>query len=105
MYWRGSIDVAGGVVVIEVVRQAAVALIGRVIGVGVIGIVADRVGRPVHVGAGIGDVEIGDLALDRQRGLRELVLAISRCGSAATLRSPSPVGSEDAVEPLLLSGT
>ncbi len=38
-------------------------------------VIADPVGRAIEVGTGIGDVEIGDLALDRQRDLGEFVFA------------------------------
>ena len=87
MYWRGSIVIARVIVEVEVIGETAVAFVISVIGVGIVGVVGDRGIRPVHVGAGIGHVEVADLAFDRQRDLRELVLAGSsrkRCVS----RSP-----------------
>ncbi len=68
--------VACRVLIIEPIGQAAGIFVKGVIGVRVIGIVGDRIGRTTHVCAGIGHVEIEDPALDRQGGLRELVLAI-----------------------------
>ena len=70
------IDVGpGGVLEIEVARDAANARIERVISFGIIGIVARRRGLAVEIGPGIGQVPVADLTFDRHRGLHEPVAA------------------------------
>ena len=70
-------DVARVIGVIMIIKQPVIIVVGivNIISVGVIGIIAGAIGRPLQISTRIGQVEIGDLALDGQGNLRKLVLA------------------------------
>ena len=57
------------------VAATAIFRVKLVIGIGVIGVITERIGWTIHIGAGIGQIEIADLALNGQRRLPELVFA------------------------------
>ncbi len=61
------------VVEVEPISVAADTLVQSVVSVGIIGVIVNPERRTIHVGAGIGHVEIVDLALDGQRRLPEAV--------------------------------
>ena len=67
---------AGIVGEIEIAGEPAHRGIERVIGLGIIGIVAGLGVAAIEIGAGIGEVPVPQLALDRQRCLDEAIAAI-----------------------------
>ena len=67
--------VAGSVLVIEVVGEAAIGRIGSVVGIGIIGIIRRRICLAIKICTGIRNIKIADFALDGQRRLGKFVLA------------------------------
>jgi hypothetical protein len=72
---RGIDQIAGIVREIEIAGDAAESRIEAVIGFRIIGVVVRGIDLPLEIGAGIGDVEAAEPALDGERGLGEAVMA------------------------------